>query len=307
MKKTLSLFICLTLLFALCLPALAAGDAARPYPDSAFFTYQDYTLHYRVQEAENPKGQIMLLHGFAATTACWENLTAILTANGYRCVLVDLPDFGYSSRETKETKRLPREEVIHALMAALSDEPWYVAGHSMGGFVALALAQTYPESVKNLLLYSTCGDNGWFHLLDPLTNNDTVAAVVGRIIEAIGSSRLFVRLFLRVATCDFGYNPSPDVETYRTPFTVAGTGAGIVYYLSRLTNTDYAAVEGLRPILFMNGDRDVVCPPLERINLRRHLPEGSVDYTVKGGGHMLICSHADLAARVTLAFLENNP
>ncbi len=307
MKKTIAFLLCLVLVFALAASAYAADDAALPYPDSAFFTYRDYTLHYRIQEAENPKGQIILIHGFAATTACWENLSTILTANGYRCVLVDLPDFGYSSRETKETERLPHEEVVHALMTALSDEPWYVGGHSMGGFVALALAQTYPESVKNLLLYSTCGDNGWFHLLDRLTNNDTVAAVVGRIIEAIGSSRLFVRLFLRVATCDFGYDPSPDVETYRTPFTVAGTGAGIVYYLSRLTNTDYAAVEGLRPILFMNGDRDVVCPPLERINLHVYLPEGSVEYTVKGGGHMLIVNRAAEAARVTLDFLENNP
>ena len=116
-----------------------------------------------------------------------------------------------------------------------------------------------------------------------------------------------MRLFLRVATCSFGYDPTADVETYRTPFTVSGTGAGIVYYLSRLTNTDYEAVERMRPILFLNGDRDVVCPPLERLNLRRHLPKGSVDYTLKGGGHMLICSHAEETARVTLDFLANNP
>ena len=146
MKKTSCILLCLALLCALCLPALAANGETLPYPDSAFFSYKDYTLHYRVQDVPDPKGQIILIHGFAASTACWEPLSAILTANGYRCVLVDLPDFGYSSRETEGTERLPREEVVHALMTALSDAPWYVAGHSMGGFVALALAQTYPES-----------------------------------------------------------------------------------------------------------------------------------------------------------------
>lgn len=307
MKKLISALLCCMLLFACASAAFAARDASLPYPDSAFFTYEDYTLHYRVQDAKNAKGQIMFFHGFAESTFVWENLTAILTQQGYRCVLVDLPDFGFSSRETKETNRLPREDVVYALMRALSEEPWYLAGHSMGGFVALAAAQKYPDSVKNLLLYSTCGDNGWFHLLDPLTNCPPVASAVGPIIEAFGRSRPVVRLLLKVATMDKTYDPTEDVAPIRTPFLETGTGAGIVYYLSRLTNTDYRAVETMAPILFVNGRYDVICPPLERIPIRRHLPNGSVDYIVKDGGHMLIMNRAEETAAVTLQFLNNNP
>ena len=306
MKKTIAFIMSLLLLLAAAAPAAAAADGA-PYPDSAFFSYKDYTLHYRVQEAKNPRGQIMFLHGFAETTHSWENLTAILTENGYRCVLVDLPDFGYSSRETKETDRLPREEIVHALMTALSDEPWYLAGHSMGGYVALALAQTWPESVKNLLLYSTAGNNGIFHLIDPLTHSHTVASGLGPIIEFLGQSRPFVQALLLVATAEQGFDYGSETEKVRTTFTQKGTGAGIVYYLSCQTDTDYAKVEQMPPLLFMNGDRDFVCPPLERIPLRQHMPKCSVDYTVKGGGHMFIETRAEETAQVTLAFLAANP
>ena len=305
MKKLLSLLLCAALLLVLASPALAAEDL--PYPDSAFFTYEDYTIHYRVQKAAEEKGQILFLHGFAASTYCWRNLTAILTENGYTCVLMDLPDFGFSSRETKETDRLPREDIVHALMTALSDAPWYVAGHSMGGYTALALAQKYPESVKNLLLYSTAGNNGIFDLLDPLTTNDVTAKVVGRLIEWIGTNRLFVKMIMNYATQDREYLSDYDWEALMAPYRIEGTGAGIVYSLSTHTKTDYEAVAKMAPMLFLNGDKDVVCPPTERINLRAALPEGSVDVVMEGAGHMLIESRAAEIAALTLDFLAANP
>ncbi|MBQ6065878.1 MAG: alpha/beta fold hydrolase [Clostridia bacterium] len=109
--------------FVLLVPVHAASSEDLPYPDSQYFDYQDYRLHYRVMQAAEEKGQILFLHGFAASTYCWNGLAAILTENGYTCVLVDLPDFGFSSKETDQTVRLPREDIIHALMTALSDRP----------------------------------------------------------------------------------------------------------------------------------------------------------------------------------------
>ncbi|MBR1811695.1 MAG: alpha/beta hydrolase [Clostridia bacterium] len=310
MRKIISILLCAVILFTLGMPVFAADtptEDSLPYEDSEFFTYGDYTLHYRVQSAQDAKGQIMFLHGFAASTFCWENLAAILVENGYTCVLVDLPDFGFSSRETKDTDRHPYEEVIHALMVALSDEPWYLAGHSMGGYVALAVAQTYPESVKNLLLYSSAGNNGLFNILKPLTTKDKIASFVGPIIERIGTNRFLVKLLMSYATNDRDYLADYDLEAIMAPFRIKGTGAGIIYYLNMQTDTDYDAVSRMAPILYINGDRDGVLPPAERIKIRAVLPEGSVDYTMKGVGHMLIENRAEETARITLDFLSNNP
>lgn len=307
MKKSIAVLMSLLMLFALLVPAYAAKSEDLPYPDSRFFDYRDYRVHYRVLRAADEKDQILFLHGFAASTYCWNNLAAILTENGYTCVLVDLPDFGFSSRETAQTARLPREDIIHALMTALSDRPWYVAGHSMGGYTALAIAQKYPESVKNLLLYSTAGNNGLFGLLDPLTTNPSTAKSVGRLIEAIGKNPFFVRMIMFWATQDKAYLEGYDYEALMAPYRIEGTGEGIVYSLSTHTKTDYEAVAKMPPMLFLNGSRDLVCPPTERINLRSALPEGSVDTVMEGAGHMLIESRAEETAAITLDFLSKNP
>lgn len=307
MKKILSVILCAVMLFGLCAPALAAAPQELPYADSAFFDYGEYRLHYRVKEASSPKGQIMMLHGFAESTYSWENLSAILVENGYTCVLVDLPDFGFSSRETKETVRLPREDIVHALMISLSDEPWYLAGHSMGGYVALSLAQVYPESVKNLLLYGTAGNDGVPAQTSGITSNDFLASVMGPMMELMGKNPLLVRLLLAVAIQDLDYVMHYDVEAIIAPFRIKGTGAGAIYNFSMLNNTDYEAVSRMRPILFMNGDKDKVISDAARVNLRAALPEGSVDHVVAGGGHMFIENLAAEAAAVTLSFLAANP
>ncbi len=307
MKKILSVILCAVMLFGLCAPALAAAPQELPYADSAFFDYGEYRLHYRVKEASSPKGQIMMLHGFAESTYSWENLSAILVENGYTCVLVDLPDFGFSSRETKETVRLPREDIVHALMTALSDEPWYLAGHSMGGYVALSVAQVYPESVKNLLLYGTSGNDGVPAQTSGITSNDFLASVMGPMMELMGKNPLLVRLLLAVAIQDLDYVMHYDVEAIIAPFRIKGTGTGAIYNFSMLNNTDYEAVSRMRPILFMNGDKDKVISDAARVNLRAALPEGSVDHVVAGGGHMFIENLAAEAAAVTLSFLAANP
>lgn len=307
MKKILSVILCAVMLFGLCVPALAAAPQELPYADSAFFDYGEYRLHYRVKEASSPKGQIMMLHGFAESTYSWENLSAILVENGYTCVLVDLPDFGFSSRETKETVRLPREDIVHALMISLSDEPWYLAGHSMGGYVALSVAQVYPESVKNLLLYGTAGNDGVPAQTSGITSNDFLASVMGPMMELMGKNPLLVRLLLAVAIQDLDYVMHYDVEAIIAPFRIKGTGAGAIYNFSMLNNTDYEAVSRMRPILFMNGDKDKVISDAARVNLRAALPEGSVDHVVAGGGHMFIENLAAEAAEVTLSFLAANP
>lgn len=306
MKKVLILLLCVTMLFGICAPAFAAGTADLPYADSAFFEYGDYTLHYRMKNASAPKGQIMMVHGFGQSTYEWENLSAILVENGYACVLVDLPDFGYSSRETKDTVKLPREELIHALMTGLSDAPWYLAGHSMGGYVALAVAQAYPESVKNLLLYGTSGNDGQPAAASSVMANDIFASVMGRFMEIMGKNPVFVRLLLMAALQDMDYAMHYDVEKIIAPFRIKGTGTGAVYNFSMLTGTDYDAVAKMNPILFMNGDKDKVISDGARANLRAALPEGSVDYVVKGGGHMFTENMAEDAARVTLEFLSQN-
>ena len=310
MKRTsriLALLLALVLAFSLALPAFALGeqrlDPAHPFDNSAFFDYKDYRIHYRTFPAENEQGQIFMIHGFALSSYCFVALAEKLVAAGYTCVLADLPDFGYSTRENKDTNMLPRDEIMHALMASLSDKPWFVAGHSMGGYVATDIAIHYPDSVKNLLLYGTSGNDGAAGLRGKLMGLDAVPGLMGPMMETAGKSKLLVRLLYIFACNSFSFAMHYDVSKITDPYYIKGTGEGAIRNFLMLPATDYDAVRRMPPLLFLNGDRDFVVTDSARKNLRANLPAGSVDYVVKGAGHMVIETHAAETAGVTLDFL----
>ncbi len=304
MKKIISLLVAVLMLFTVALPASAVMET--PFQDSEFFSYGDYSIHYRVWEAENAKGQIFMIHGFALSSYCWTELAERLVAAGYTCVMADLPDFGYSTRETASTEKLPREEIMHALMTELSSDPWYVAGHSMGGYVAQALAAKYPESVVNLLLYGT-GANENSSAMSALMGNDAFVAVMGPLMQFMTRFDFLVKMFLQMGLADSEYAASYDIAKVIEPLRIEGTGKGACYSFSMLTPTDFDALANGKPVLFVNGSEDSVIPDASKNGIREVLPEGSVDAVIEGGGHMFIENLADETAEITLSFLANNP
>ena len=304
MKKILAFVLSLVMLFAVAAPAYAAYET--PFEDSLFFEYEEYSIHYRKWEAENAKGQIFMIHGFALSSYCWVELATRLVAEGYTCVMADLPDFGYSTRETAGMEKLPREDIMHALMTELSSEPWYLAGHSMGGYVAEALAAKYPQSVKNLLLYGT-GGNDNAPEMSQMMGNDMFVALMGPIMQLMTRFDFLVKLFLQMGLNDNEYAASYDLSKITEPIRIDGTGKGACYSFSMLTPTDYDAIKNGKPVLFVNGSADSVIPDASKSSIREVLPEGSVDYVVENGGHMFIENKADETARVTLEFLAANP
>ncbi len=308
MKKILSFVLCAILLFSLAITAFAVTET--PYDDSQFFDYKGYTIHYREWKAENQKGQIIMLHGFAHTTYCWHNMAERLVAEGYTCVMVDLPDFGYSSRDTMEMERLPREEIVHALMEYLSDEPWYVAGHSMGGFVAESVYDKYPDSVNNLLLYGTSGNINSPETAKMMSNPILIKIFVPLLKLLAKSDRVFDRVIkVAVKYCFFdndyfsNYDYSEIVKSFKRP----GTGEGIFYSFSMLSDTNYEAIKNGPPVLYVNGSKDAVIKKSAVQTLIDNLPENSEYHIVEGGGHLFIENYADKAADLTLTFLEKNP
>ncbi|MBR5113512.1 MAG: hypothetical protein IK097_08840, partial [Clostridia bacterium] len=132
MKKLISILLCISILAGAFSLTAFADTNYKPYDNSEYFTKGDYDIHYRVFPAKGEmKGRIMMLHGFMCSTFSWRNMVEILTADGYECVAADLPDFGYSTRETPETDVIQREELIIALMNELAPgEEWILAGHS---------------------------------------------------------------------------------------------------------------------------------------------------------------------------------
>ncbi|GAA5196794.1 alpha/beta hydrolase [Arthrobacter gyeryongensis] len=96
---------------------------------------------------------VLLLHGWASTSAYWEPLATELLDAGRTVWIVDLP--GYHRGDVlppgfQWTLEAAADSV--AAVAVRNASPVHIAGHSMGGSVALTLAAANPELVASVAL-----------------------------------------------------------------------------------------------------------------------------------------------------------
>jgi len=92
----------------------------------------------------------MLLHGFAEDGRIWENQIAFLK-NDFRLLIPDIPGSGQSELIQNGNIEI-YAEVIKAILTDDFEkegnnglEEITLIGHSMGGYIALAFAEKYPQ------------------------------------------------------------------------------------------------------------------------------------------------------------------
>jgi len=96
----------------------------------------------------------ILLHGFPESSALWRNVWDELAAS-FTLIIPDFPGSGNSSLE-KGTSIVEMAECVKSIMDQEHIDKAVIAGHSMGGYVGFAFAETYPDKVCGLsLVHST--------------------------------------------------------------------------------------------------------------------------------------------------------
>lgn len=98
---------------------------------------------------------VVLLHGFCEDHTLWHG-TAEFLKSKYKIISIDLPGFGESSMLRKGFDLEDVAHAIHNFLAEKGYSHYSVLGHSLGGYVTLALAHLYPEAIKSIgLIHST--------------------------------------------------------------------------------------------------------------------------------------------------------
>ena len=97
---------------------------------------------------------LVLLHGFPLDHHLWDDIAPLLE-DRFDLILPDLRGFGESTTVDAPYSMDDYASDIAGLLDQLGIQKAVIAGHSMGGYVALAFARLYPERVSGLALISS--------------------------------------------------------------------------------------------------------------------------------------------------------
>ncbi len=113
--------------------------------------FKDIYIHFSDQGSGSA---VVLLHGFLEGSWMWGEVVKAL-APRYRLICVDLPGHGKSDCIGYVHSMDEMAEAVMAVIHSLKLRRVQMVGHSMGGYVALAFAERWPDHVKNLILYQS--------------------------------------------------------------------------------------------------------------------------------------------------------
>jgi pimeloyl-ACP methyl ester carboxylesterase len=99
---------------------------------------------------------LLLVHGLGGSRDTWRHVIGPLSAT-HTVIAVDLPGHGESDAPAGDYSLGAHATALRDLLLMLGHERASVAGHSLGGGVALQFAYQFPERIERLLLISSGG------------------------------------------------------------------------------------------------------------------------------------------------------
>ncbi len=236
----------------------------------------DITLAY----TDQGKGDetIIMIHGLGSYMPAWKKNISELS-KAYRVIAVDLPGYGKSSKNPHSGLMSFYASVISELIAQLNLGQVNLAGHSMGGQIALVLALEKPDLVKRLILVDPAGfeafhpgQKNWFkEVMFPnmvrLTPVDAIETNLASNFFRMPKDAAFMiedRIAMRTAS---------DFDAYC--LTVSRSVAGMVDepVLEKLPGLD-------KPTLIFFGENDMLIP-------NRYLNPGTTRKVAEHGASLI--------------------
>ncbi|WP_040279452.1 alpha/beta fold hydrolase [Psychroserpens damuponensis] len=105
-------------------------------------------------EDEGQGEAVILLHGFLENSSMWNDLKPQLSKNN-RIICVDLLGHGQTECQGYVHTMGDMANAVLAVVNHLKLKTYTLIGHSMGGYVALALAEKNPNAVQGLCLMNS--------------------------------------------------------------------------------------------------------------------------------------------------------
>ncbi|WP_121666876.1 alpha/beta fold hydrolase [Mesonia aquimarina] len=116
--------------------------------------YKQNEVYFEVSGAGKP---VVLLHGFLENSTMWNELVEEFS-DKYQLITIDLFGHGKTEKVGYIHSMEQMAEAVNLVLQELTIEKAAFLGHSMGGYVALAFAENFPEKIEKLLLLNSTAE-----------------------------------------------------------------------------------------------------------------------------------------------------
>jgi len=222
---------------------------------------------------------VLLLHGSPGSRRDFADLAPVL-AEGRRVLVPDLPGFGGSTRDIADYSIAAHARYAAALLDALGVGRVHLVGFSMGGGVAIELADLAPERIASVTLLSSIGVQELELFGDARLNRMVHGAQLALLVAA------------REGLPHFGWLD-------RSMFSVS--------YARNFWDTDQRPLRQMlgrfeAPMLIFHGERDVLVPVAAAREHARIVPQSEL--LVVAGSHFLVFVEGRGIGKTIAEFLD---
>lgn len=222
---------------------------------------------------------LVLIHGFAEDSGIWTSQMVYLKEK-YRLIVPDLPGSGRSSVLPGETSMEEMANGIAAILDAEGIGQAILVGHSMGGYIALAFVEEYPDRVRAFgLFHSTAFPDSEEKKAMRRKSNEFIRKHGAAIFIQQSTPNLF--------TEDFRERHPDSVAETVSVYSDFDPNSLIQYYNAMIRRPDRTEIlkQATQPVLFVIGEKDSTLP-LEISLQQSHMPALSSIHILQKSGHM---------------------
>jgi pimeloyl-ACP methyl ester carboxylesterase len=254
--------------------------------------YQSSSFEYTILGEGKP---VLLLHGFGEDHRIWFNQANFLSPH-FKVIIPDLPGTGNPSLLKDDTIE-GMAEMIHKILQQEEIETCHVIGHSMGGYIALALVEKYHSQISALGLFHSTA------YADSKEKKESRKKACGLIMKYGASA--FLRTSIPTLFAEKNKSERLDLIDELINRTHNFFPEALVYYYQAMINRpDRTAIlkNSKVPILFIIG-KDDAAVPMSDILRQCHLPEKVYIHVLQNSGHMGMVEEPEVCNEILINFL----
>ena len=231
---------------------------------------KDIQLAYERRGMGTP---LVLLHGFPLDHHLWDEVVPLLE-DSFELIIPDLRGFGESTMGDIPDNLDTYASDIAGLLDHLGIQQAAIAGHSMGGYIALAFVRLYPERVRGLGLVAS------------QVLADTPERKEGRYKSAAAVSENGIGSVVDTMTTKF--TPDERLQAYARQSMEQQQPAAYIGALramaERRDSTPLLSTFNF-PVVVVHGDADALVPIERAREVKEALPQVHL-VEISGAGHM---------------------